>query len=123
MVNKNYGRSVELLTEALAKKKWQLDSPARHRFSILYNRGCAYARLGEKDKAIGDLRQAIPDSVPSDAELGKQFLADIRLLKVYFLDDVRGPYGSQAEGDLYNLQKDPVFRERMQDLAQRLESY
>ena len=66
---KNYGRSVELLTEALQKKRWQGKLAPRHRPSILYNRACAYARLGESDsaqrqawfsKAVADLKEVYP---------------------------------------------------------------
>jgi tetratricopeptide (TPR) repeat protein len=83
---KNYGRSVELLTEALEKKWWQGKLAPRHRPSILYNRACGYARLGESDtaqrqawfsKAVADLREVYPVGVVLGPELPMNFKADI----------------------------------------------
>src|SRR5208283_4469420 len=83
---KNYGRSVELLTEALDKKRWQGNLAPRHRPSILYNRACGYARLGESNsaqrqawfsKAVADLREVYPPGAVLGPELPMNFKNDI----------------------------------------------
>jgi archaellum component FlaC len=121
-IEKDYQQSVALLTEALSKTKWQLNEPARHYFSILYNRACAQARLGETDSALSDLEKAIPLAIPSDPRIKDQFLADIRLLKEGFQQDIEAPTPQNPlGGDLYTISKD--HPQKLQEIAERLKQY
>ena len=58
-------------------KRWQNKLPARNRNDILYNRACAYARLGESEKALKDLENVFSGADYS-AELVKTFNNDIQ---------------------------------------------
>ena len=122
ILERDYPGSEKLLTEALSKTKWQLNEPARHYFSILYNRACAQARLGETDSALSDLKKAIPPANPSDALMKDQFLADIRLLKKGFQQDIEAPTAQNPlGGDLYTISKDRP--QRLQEIAERLKQH
>ncbi|MGH9431302.1 MAG: hypothetical protein ACRD3T_07140 [Terriglobia bacterium] len=121
-VKQSYQESVKLLTEALSKLTWQLAEPARHHFSIHYNRACAHARLGETDSALSDLEEAIPPATPSDSQLKDQFPADIKLLKKGFADDT-APEDAQhpKEGDLHKLAVERA--QKVGEIAERLKHY
>jgi len=103
----NYRRSQELLSEALLMKRWQNKSPARNRNSILYNRACAYARLGELEKAIVDLEEVFPDGADYTA-------AERTELVTQFKDDIR------LNEDLYSLTQSEPFTARIKTIAARL---
>ena len=108
----NYARSKQLLSEALEKKAWQNGSPARHRASILYNRACAYARLGESDvsqkqnyfdKALADLKEMCDVGIADRAELPKSFKDDL-----------------QPGGDLSPLTSGNPWMKQVEEIAARL---
>jgi hypothetical protein len=121
---KDYRRSEELLTEALDRKTWQLERPAGHHFSILYNRACARARLRELAEAIQDLEEAIPAAMPTDSQLKGQFLADIRLLKATLPGDLEAPKpDNPGGGDFYELSIDGGCRLRVQEVVDRLKGF
>lgn len=124
LFRRDYRRSDELLTEALNKKTWQLERPANHYFSILYNRACSRARLGDFDKAIEDLEKAIPSAVPSEPLLKEQLLTDIRLLKTTLPGDLQGPSADNpAGGDFHAIAMDDRYRARVQQVAERLKTF
>ena len=123
-VHSNYRLSNDLLTEAVAKTKWQLDEPARRRYSIYYNRACARCRMGDMDGAIIDLEEAIPAAMPSEAALKKQFVEDIAKLKDAVKDDLKAPQAlNQPEGDLYQLSISDRYRHRVEEVKARLSRY
>lgn len=123
-VHSNYRLSNDLLTEALAKTKWQLDQPARRRFSILYNRACARCRLGDMEGAVVDLEEAIPEAMPSEDALKKQFVEDIPKIKEVLKDDLKAPEPTSAqEGDLYRLSVTDPYRKRVEQVSARLSRY
>jgi hypothetical protein len=103
----NYRRSEELLSEALIMKHWQNGSPARNRDSILYNRACAYARLGELQKAMADLEAVFP---AGDDYTGTEWTE----LRTQFREDIR------PDKDLHSLARSQPFAERVKVIADRL---
>lgn len=111
-IEKNYARSEQLLSEALEKKRWQAKIPARHCSSILYNRACARARLGELnsrqkqnyfDKAIADLEAVFPAGADYSPELVTFFRNDI-----------------QSGEDLASLALDEPWKTRIATIVARL---
>lgn len=88
-------------------KRWQNKSPARNRNSILYNRACAYARLGELEKAIVDLEEVFPDGADYTA-------AERTELVTQFKDDIR------LNEDLCSLTQSEPFTARIKTIAARL---
>ncbi len=103
----NYHRSQELLSDALLTSRWQNESPARNRNSILYNRACAYARLGELEKAVVDLEEVFGAGADYNAKERAE-------LTGYFKQDI------QAKGDLYLLLQSDTFSSRIELIATRL---
>jgi tetratricopeptide (TPR) repeat protein len=101
--DKNYRRAGQLLTEALSMKRWQNKLPARNRNDILYNRGCAYARLGEPEEALKDLEEVFSVRGDYTEELVKQFKQDI-----------------QSNGDLFSLASTTPWDSRIAALRSRL---
>ena len=110
----NYRRAEALLSEALKKKRWQGKLAARHRPSMLYNRACAYARIGESgsetaqkqvwfEKAMADLKQVYPIDLVVGPELPGNFRNDIKPGK-----------------DLYCLSVDDRWKVEIEEIRKRL---
>jgi hypothetical protein len=82
----HFGKSKDLLTEALGRTRWQtVEEDDRYRRAMLYNRACAYARLAElstseaerdfySSQAVDDLRQTFPPA----QKPGEQRLIDFK---------------------------------------------
>jgi tetratricopeptide (TPR) repeat protein len=104
----NYRRAADLLCQAIEKKRWQEKLPARHRDSILYNRACAYVRLGVGDaarkptwfdEAVADLAKVFPSDGLMEAEtlLGKNFKNDIKPGEDLHALTIEDPWKSEVE--------------------------
>ena len=104
---KHFQRSTTLLTEALARQRWQAtQEPERYQRAIYYNRACGFARLGELAadeqerrklfrQAVDDLKQTFPDQTPQE-QRKNDFEKDL-----------------QKDGDLFQLPETKDFRDEV----------
>jgi tetratricopeptide (TPR) repeat protein len=107
---KDYASAVALLTEAMGKQHWQGNIAARYRSSLLYNRACAYAKLGST-KTEKEQRKKNFDNAFEDLYVLDPIWRDEEpKFPEYFRDDI------EPKGDLHPLMLEQPWKGKVETL-------
>lgn len=108
---KDYATAVALETEAMTKQHWQGNIPARYQSSLLYNRACAYSKLGITKTEKAEKKKCFDSAVADLKSLDTIWRDEEPKFPEYFRDDI------EPKGDLSPLMLEQPWKGEVESLA------
>ncbi len=109
--DKGYASAAALLSKAMEKKHWQGNLGARYRPSLLYNRACAYAQLGNMKKDVDQRKKDFDKALEDLQAVDSLWLDEEPTILDFFADDI------QPGGDFGPLTLEEPWKRKVESLA------